>query len=398
MSTKLVRGGKDSWTARITLPAGLSGRRTQKRLTFKGTKREAEAALERFKADLLRGEYANPGTATVSDLLDRWLSTRRERVERSTLERYETIVNHHLRPVLGAVRLSRLTPALVEEAVKKWKTAPRRDRKRGMLSQRTIHHLYSTLRVVLTFGVRSQMLARNPCALMERFPKGGRTIEGLSPRSIQRLFAGLNGTIVYGPSMVAAFGGLRRGEILGLMWTDLELQSGVLSVSRSLDEARDKSLRLKTPKTKQSKRPVVLPSFVLAELQRHRKEVEDHFGAGHVPEPLFPDWKTGEYWSPDALSSTFYHVVRTRKLPQVSFHGLRHTYSNLMQAAGVTLVVTSRAMGHSCLSTTGDVYTDVTPPEFLDAARRLDARYGKMLPAPSASQAAAPKPQQGDHG
>lgn len=392
LSAKLVRGGKDSWTVRITLPAGLSGRRTQKRLTIKGTKREAEAALDRFKADLLRGEYANPGTATVSDLLDRWLSTRRERVERATLERYEAIANHHLRPVLGPVRLSRLTPKLVDEALARWTTMPRRDRKRGRLSQRTVHHLYSTLRVVLRFGVRSQWLARNPCDLVESVPKGGQKIEGLSASSIQRLFAGLHGTIVYCPAMVAAFGGLRRGEVLGLMWSDLDLQSGVLSVSRSLDEARDKSLRLKVPKTNHSRRPVVLPSFVLAELQRHRREVEDHFGIARVPEALFPDWKTGGYWSPDALSSMFYHLVHTRKLPAVSFHGLRHTYSNLMQAAGVTLLVTSRAMGHSSLTTTGDVYTDVTPPEFIDAARRMDARYGKMVPASDSDGVWKPPP------
>lgn len=168
-------------------------------------------------------------------------------------------------------------------------------------------------------------------------------MHGLTAADVPILVAGMLGTAVYGPTLVATFGGLRRGEILGLSWKSVNLESGVISVYQTLEERKDRSLRLKLPKTKNSIRTVVLPPFVVAELRRHRAEVEEHFGRDRVPELVFSDWETGKHWSPDALSSQFYYLVRARALPRVSFHGLRHTYSNLMQAVGVPLLVTSRA-------------------------------------------------------
>lgn len=360
------------------MPPNLDGRRKQKRLTIKGTRREALAAVERFKAGLVRGDYVDPGRNTVSILLDRWLLSRRTRLERNTFERYESIVEGDVRPILGNVRLARLTPMLIEEAVDRWRKAPRRDRKRGLRSERTIHHIYGVLRAALTAGVRWEMLARNPCDLVEPPLKGGADVHGLTAAELPVLLAGLRGTTVYAPALAAAFGGLRRGEILGLSWAKLDLASGTVSIIQSLEEGKDKSLQLKNVKTKHSKRTVVLPAFVVAELHRHRAEIEEHFGIDQVPEPVFPQWETGRHWSPDKFSSTFYYLVRARQLPRVSFHGLRHTYSNIMQAVGVPLLVTSRALGHADVSTTGNIYTDVAPPDLFDAAARLEHRFGQV--------------------
>jgi integrase len=377
LPAKLQRAGRDSHTIRITMPPGIDGRRKQKRLTVKGSKKDALAAVERFKAGLIRGDYVDPGRTIMSTLLDRWLESRGARVERSTYDRYESIVNQDVRPVLGHLRLSHVTPPLVEEAIARWRGAPRRDRKGGQRSERTVHHIYSVLRAVLNSGVRWEMLPRNPCDLLEPLPKGGEKVEGLGATEVPLLLAGLRDTIIYIPALVAAFGGLRRGEVLGLGWTNTDLATGIVSITQALDEGRDKSMRLKVPKTKKSRRTVVLPEFVVAELRRHRSEIVEHFGNDRVPGVVFPNWETGAYWSPDAMSSTFYYLVRTRQLPRVSFHGLRHTYSNIMKAAGVPLLVTSRALGHSDVSTTGNIYTDVTPPDLFDAARRLHMMFGK---------------------
>lgn len=334
------------------------------------------AAVDRFKAGIVRGDYVDPSRTTVSTLLDRWLSSRSTRIEGSTFERYQSIVDSDIRPLLGHLRLAHLNPALIEDALGRWSNAPRRDRKRGRRSQRTIHHIYSVLRTALNAGVRWELLARNPCDRLEPVPKGGASVHGLAAADVPVLLAGMLGTVIYGPTLVATFGGLRRGEILGLSWTSVNLESGVISVCQTLEERNDRSLRLKCPKTKNSIRTVVLPGFVVAELRTHRAEVEEHFGRDRVPDPVFADWETGKHWSPDALSSAFYYRVRARALPRVSFHGLRHTYSNLMQAVGVPLLVTSRALGHADVSITGNVYTDVTPPELFDAAARLQQRFG----------------------
>lgn len=108
------------------MPPSIDGRRRQKRLTIKGTRSEALAAVDRFKAGIVRGDYVDPDRTTVSTLLDRWLSSRSPRIEGSTFERYQSIVDDDIRPLLGHLRLTHLNPSLIEDALERWAKAPRR--------------------------------------------------------------------------------------------------------------------------------------------------------------------------------------------------------------------------------------------------------------------------------
>ena len=378
MQIKLVQSGADSWTARVELPPGLNGQRRQKRVTFKGTKTQAKAALEKVKADILRGDHTDAGKMTVSMLLDRWLLSRSTRVARSTYERYEGIVNDHVRPVLGHLKLGQLRGHHLERAIEMWKTGPRRDRKKGRLSQRTVHHIYHTARAALRSALRWELIGRDPCDQVDWIARGDRKVVGLDPKLVPALFAGLHDTEVFLPAMLATFCGLRRGEILGLRWPDLDEDARVLKIDYSLDEGRDRSLLLKDVKTYHSHRSVALPEFVYDALYEYRDELKNVFGR-KIPEHIFVNWKTGQVRSPDALSSAFYHIIRARDLPRVSFHGLRHTYSNLMKSINVPLVVTSRSMGHSSIAITGDLYTDVIADELSAAAAALDLSFKSIV-------------------
>jgi len=385
MRPKLVPAGSDSWSVRIELPPGLDGRRRQRRFTFQGRRAEAQAAYDQVWARLIRGELTNPGRATVSDLLERWLDSRAARVERSTLERYRAMIDDQLRPVLGSIKLSALSPHHIEDALKTWRKMPRRDRKTGVLSQRTLHHLLSTLRSVLRMAVNWELIPRNPCDRIDPIERGGRTVVGLAPPDVAPFFERLRGAPVFLPALVAAFGGFRRGELLALHWSDLDLATGSVDVERALEESSDGTLSLKAPKTDKSRRRIVLPAFVLEVLRTHRQELVEIFGEDRLPRAVFPDVGTGGYWRPDAFSSAFYYTVRSRGLQRISFHGLRHTYNTLMQDAGVDVVVRSHVLGHSDIGVTGNVYGHVPALAVFNVARLLDARHARSLSASSRS-------------
>jgi integrase len=152
---------------------------------------------------------------------------------------------------------------------------------------------------------------------------------------------------------------MRRGEICGLQWQDLDLDRAVLRVERSLEETKA-GLRRKPPKTKRGRRNISLPADTVVLLRAHKvKQMEWRLaiGAGAL-QPDAPVFATieGGLMSPDNLSRDWRRVVLAKNLPRVPFHAVRHTHVSLLLAAGVDIIAVSRRLGHSKASITLDVY------------------------------------------
>ena len=153
--------------------------------------------------------------------------------------------------------------------------------------------------------------------------------------------------------------GMRRGELLGLQWGDIDLDAGRLRVERSIEETKA-GLRLKSPKTKRGRRNVTLPPEAVAMLRPHKVkmlEVRLVLGLGNItPETLVFSTVEGGLLSPDNLSRDWCRVGKAKNLPRVSFHALRHTHASVLIRAGVDILTISRRLGHSKPSVTLDTY------------------------------------------
>jgi integrase len=156
--------------------------------------------------------------------------------------------------------------------------------------------------------------------------------------------------------------GMRRGELCGLQWGDIDLDAATLTVRRSLEETRAIGLRIKEPKSKAGRRTVALPPSAVALLRDYkikRMEFRVSVGAGKLTDetPVFQDTKTGEGWlRPSRVSHGWRRFVVAKGLPQVTFHALRHTHVSLLLNKGVDILTISRRIGHSKASITLDVY------------------------------------------
>jgi integrase len=160
--------------------------------------------------------------------------------------------------------------------------------------------------------------------------------------------------------VVALFTGMRRGEILGLRWRNVDLAAKVLQVSEAVEETMAHGVRSKKPKSKAGTREITLPDIVVATLTEHRRQqIEDRLrlGLGKLPDDalVFPA-VGGGLARPSNLSSDWLFQVQALDLPRVNFHALRHTHASALIDAGIDIVRISKRLGHADPSVTLKTY------------------------------------------
>ncbi|MCP4377573.1 MAG: site-specific integrase [bacterium] len=176
------------------------------------------------------------------------------------------------------------------------------------------------------------------------------------------------------PALLAVTTGLRRGEILGLRWSDVDLAAGTLTVQQSLEQIKD-GLRFKSPKTHRSRRSLALPAMTVEALRSHRaSQAEERLALGVAWEEhgLVCPRPAGAPWAPDTLSTAFAAFVRGSGMKPFRFHDLRHSHATHLLRAGVHPKVVSERLGHSSVGITLDTYSHVLPGMQQDAVRLID--------------------------
>ncbi len=375
MKASISQRSPGSWSIRIDLPRDESGRRRQRRITLRGTRKDAEVAAARL---VVRASQASltDGRMPAARMFAAWLEMRAPRVEAATLARYRGIVRHYLDPAFGALRLDHITPSAIEQVTLQWLSGRRRDRKAGRLARRTVRHNLETLRAILNVAVRQGYLDTSPFARVD-LPRVDRTVRtGFELTDIRALIDALHGSELAEPTIVAVGTGLRRGELLALRWLDVDINARTLFVRRSL-EFVEKKPHFKYPKTPGSERAIPLPQFVIDALERHRAMQRAQYallGVDETTDGLIFD-ELGAPWNPARFSMRFYRLLRQRKAPVMRFHDLRHAFGSLGLEAGTNLKVISTHLGHSSIKTTADRYLHVLQRAHLEAADRLDQLF-----------------------
>ena len=227
------------------------------------------------------------------------------------------------------------------------------------LSARTVGHAHRLLRLVLQCAVKNGTLSRNVAGVHEPPPVEEKEIQILSASQIADVLAKLDGHALLPIVSLALATGMRRGELLGLQRGDVDLDGATLRVERSVEETKA-GLRLKSPKTKRGRRSISLSEDAIGVLRAHlvdQLQLRMQLGMGKPgTDALVFCTIEGGLLSPDNLSRDWGRARRSKKLPAVSFHALRHTHASVLIRAGVDILTISRRIGHSKASVTLDVY------------------------------------------
>ncbi len=374
------RRGKDSWEIKFDLGRDpLTGKRITKYKSVRGTKRDAQRELRQQLTAVDTGQFTDPGKLTLGEYLVWWLDNEaKNNTAPKTLQVYYYMADKHIIPALGACPLSQLRPLHITEYYNKKLQVGRVDGKGGLSPQSILHH-DRLLNVALKRARALNLIPRNPVEDVSRPTVPDREIQTIDDRQVAKLLATIQGTRLYEPVFLALTTGLRRGEILGLRWSDLDLSRGMVTVQQSLEQTKG-GLRFKPPKTRKGRRSVTLPVIAMEALREHRRrQAEERMALGlGKPETVFTDMDGG-LWPPDKLSRQFGNLVRKAGIGQITFHGLRHTHITNLLREGVHPKIASERAGHSSVATTLDLYSHATENLQREAAEKVDMAMRKTL-------------------
>lgn len=331
------------------------------------TKREAQAWLTKAGAEAQAGTLAVPERITLADYGARWLAAVEPRLRRSTWMGYGAMMGHMVER-LGSVRLDQLTPLAIQQAEAELLASG--------LGSATVNAAHGVLRRALAQAVRWQMLARNPTdGVTPPVPKR-KTMQTWTPDEVRRFLLAARGDRLFAFYVLALTTGMRRGELLGLWWEDIDWAGRALVVRRQLTQgAGDKMLS--EPKTAQARRRVVLTPAALTALAQHRDE---QAAEGYVQQFVFVTSSGKTYW-PAHIRPVFRHLCQRAGVPVIRIHDLRHTAATLLLGYGVNPKVVSEMLGHGDVSMTLDVYSHVLPTMQEAAAAAMQAGIGAALDA-----------------
>ena len=357
--------GKGSYEIQIEL-AGMNERR-RRFATVRGTYEDAKRKLAELLKAANEGTLPDPCNATLAEYLRAWIDGSAN-VSPKTGERYGELIERQIVPHLGATKLQKLLP----DHVQQW---------HGKLigeglAPRTVGHAHRVLRRALADAVKNgTTIARNVAAVHSPPRVEETEIEILSPDQIGAVLKALDGHSIFPIVSLALATGMRRGELLGLQWQDIDLDAATLRVERAVEETK-KGLRLKPPKTKRGRRNVKLPSDAVTALRAHKvKQLELRLalGMGNIaPDTLVFGNVDGELIRPRNLTKSWSRARAAMKLPAVSFHAFRHSHASMLIRAGVDILTVSRRLGHANASITLNVYGHLIEGADAAAARAIE--------------------------
>ena len=361
------------WAAVVDL--GLVDGKRKRKTVYGVTRQEVAGKL----TDLLKarndGLLIVSATATVGIFLAEWLETVRHSVRPRTWQRYEEYVRLHITPGIGRIRLTSLSPQQVQRLYS--------DRLHSGLSAQSVVHLHRMLHKALHQAVRLGLVARNVTELVDPPRVARQPMRALSPDEVRLFLAAAHGDRLEALYVLAVTAGLRQGELLGLRWRDVDLDSQKLRVVGSLQNIPGVGFQIVEPKTDRSRRLVIISNLAVDALRAHRetqaKERQRLGLPSHDDDLVFSNGLGKPTHPSNLLRRSFRPLLERAGLPKVRFHDLRHTAATLLLGEGIHPKIVSEMLGHSSINITLDLYSHVTPTMQQQAADALDSLFGRQL-------------------
>jgi len=377
MKGHIRQRSKGTWSIVIDVGRDTrTGKRRQQWYTVKGTKKDAERELREKLRSLETGAYVKPQKISLGEYLQHWVRSYVViHTSPRTVEGYQSIVNRYLIPALGAIPLYQLQPQHLEKYYANALLNGRLDGKGG-LSARTVLHHHRLLSEALSHAVKQGVLVRNVAEVVVA-PRPGRSqMATLSFADVPRFLDAARRTPYYILFYAALYTGMRRGELLGLRWCDIDLGKASISVVQTLYRLSSGEFVIKEPKSPHSRRLVALSPSLAELLRGYHAEQEAQkvlLGTTLTGQDLVFAHPDGSPLDPSTVTHAFGKLIKKAELPHIRFHDLRHTHATLMLKGGVHPKIVSERLGHANIGITLDTYSHVVPGLQEAAALRFDA-------------------------
>lgn len=371
----VTRNGKkyEYWEARLSVGRDPgTGKQIQRSITGKSQK-EVREKLQALAVAVANGEYTEPSKLTVGEWLDTWAENYLNSVKPRTVEAYKSNIALHIKPRIGAIRLSALTPVDVQRLYNGLKS-----KKTGLpLSAKTKKNVHGALHKALEKAVALGYIRHNPADRPDLPRIAKPEIAPLDDDAMRRFLDVIRGhefELIY---TVTLFTGMREGEVLGLTWGCLDFKAGTITVKQQLQKLRGTGGEYRLVSTKNGKPRKISPAAYVMELLKKQKakQAEYRLKAGelwHNPLNLVFTTPLGRNLCHQTVYLGFKKLAAAAGVPAARFHDLRHSYAVAALRAGDDIKTVQGNLGHATAAFTLDVYGHLTEQMQRESAARMD--------------------------
>ena len=343
------------------------------------TQAEVKEKLKTAISESQRLDVSKAGNYTVASWVRTWYEVYAEpRIRPNTKAYYTNYIENHIVPGIGDVPLDKLTTIQIQRFYNNLQKSGRVQRKNfpplkdASLSPRVVRGVHTLLHNCLEQAVAERLLLANP-AKGCRLPKlEKREMKILPEDKIGPYLAEAERRGLLAAFYLELTTGLRRGELLALLWTDLDVENMTISVSKQYVKNPNGELTLSRPKTETSVRKVSIPQEAVALLvAEHKKHPDNPY--------MFPSPVTGEMYYPDSIVNLHKKILKDAGLPHIRFHDLRHTFATLALQNGVDVKTVSSMLGHYDAGFTLRTYTHATRQKQDEAAQTMGSFMAQVM-------------------
>lgn len=364
MGTVRYNEKKKFWEVRYDAPRTGEGGRNQK---YKGgfkLEREAKAYLAEQESNINRKTYIEPQKMFLFQYLNNWLDDKKDEISPTTYCGYEVNIRCHINPYIGGIQLQDLKAAHIKDLYKKLKKdrevkVGRGVRKFKGLSGTSIQYVHRVLSKALEDAYREETIAKNPAKLVTPPPKEKFKAEFLPANQIREMLDKFRDDEMFMPVYLSIVLGLRRGEVLGLQWQDIDFDNRIIHIRNNYVMDNGKPTLRGDTKTEMSTRDIVITERIIQVLKEHQhkqRKLRMQLGQAYRVSNFVCTWSDGQPFNPSHVSRGFSLRMKKYGLPMVRFHDLRHSNAALMISKNVPMKGASDRLGHSTIAITNDLY------------------------------------------
>ena len=363
-----IRKRKDGrWEGRYTAGRDpVTGKQIFKNVLGK-TQAEVKEKLQKALAQAKKIDFAKTGKYTVTMWMNEWFeNVAKIKVRPSSHQTYQGYIDHHIAPNIGNIPLKKLTTMDLQKLYRKLLNKGRVDRVEAKqqpkgLSAKTVRNINQVISSAMDFAVAQKIVPENPCKAVALPKVEHKEMQTIPAEQLQAFLQEAKATGVYEMYYIELATGLRRGELLGLKWTDIDWNNGIIKVRRQV--ARVDGQIVEAPlKTKNSYRAVTISQQAIEVLKQQKEKTNDEY--------VFPSPNGGPI-SPDSVNNMLKRVLARAGIPKVRFHDLSHTFATIALQNGVDIKTVSGMLGHFSAGFTLDTYAHVTTAAQKEAANTM---------------------------
>ena len=389
----IEKRGEDQYRIRIFIGRDATEKPLYHRETICGTWTQANQRLTNILKELDDGAYIEPSKVTVGQYLDRWMRDYVAAKRPKTKDTYENMLKY-ITPTLGHLQLQKLRPYNIQALYRELLEDGRIIRKQGKadnatvlpptLSPTTVNKIHRTLHAALEMAVQWDLIIRNPADRVKAPQPQKRRMQVWTNEELTRFLGYMSGHRLYALYALVTATGLRRGEVAGLRWADVDTEKCTISIQQTVIVVKGKQEIQPMPKTDASEATMQISPVMVDILHRHKlAQQQERWGWQDQYEDngLVFCQDNGKPLRVDNLGKRdFPNLCKKAQVPVIRFHDLRHTYATYLFGQGYSAPDVQRRLRHSRASTTVDMYGHSLPETQRQAAISTDAILPRNVP------------------